>query len=300
MVGSALVPALVKEGHTVCRLVRPQSPSQDAEGEGFAVTWDPATGELGGAAVGPDAVVHLAGASVADGRWTAKRKELLRSSRIEVTRSLVKALERMNVKPSVLISASAIGYYGNRGDELLTEESGPGQDFLAELAQDWEAEAKKAELFKTRVVFARFGIILAKNGGALPKMAMPFRFGFGGKLGDGSQWMSWIALEDVIGILQLCLSNAFITGAVKFAPVRGAVNVVSPQPVTNAEFTKELSNALHRPALLSVPKFALKLAMGEMADAVLASQRVIPARLEQLGYRFRFPDLGDALQNCLR
>ena len=296
LVGKALVAALVKDGHSVCRLVRPGTTVKDEAG-GFNVAWNPETGELGGAAVGPDAVVNLSGASIGDGRWTADRKKLLRSSRVDTTRALVTALGQMNVKPAVLISASAIGYYGSRSDELLTEESVAGGDFLAETVKEWEAEARKAEAFKTRVVLARFGIILAKHGGALAKMAAPFRFGLGGKLGSGKQWMSWIALEDVVGILQMCLANTPISGAVKFSPVTGAINVVAPQPVTNAEFTQELARAMHRPALFPAPKFALRLALGrELADALLlGSQRVLPTRLESLGYSFRYADLRSAL-----
>jgi uncharacterized protein (TIGR01777 family) len=290
-VGRTLVSALAKEGNSVCRLVRPGTNAIDEAG-GFNVAWNPETGELGGAAVGPDAVVNLAGASIADGRWTEKRKAVLRSSRVDMTRKLIEAIGRMNAKPSVFISASAIGFYGNRGDEVLTEESAGGSDFLAELAEAWEAEALKAEAWRTRVVLARFGIILAKQGGALPKMAMPFRLGVGGRLGDGKQWMSWIALEDVVEILKMAITNATIFGA---------VNVVSPQPVTNAEFTRELASALHRPAIFPAPAFALRLALGqEMADALLtSSQRVAPKKLLAVNYEFQFPTLDPALKHIL-
>jgi len=198
----------------------------------------------------------------------------------------------MNVKPAVFISASAIGYYGNRGDEVLSEESAAGEGFLAELAKAWEVEALKAEAWRTRVVLARFGIILAKQGGALAKMMTPFRMGLGGRLGSGKQWMSWIALEDVVGILKMALSNAAMFGA---------VNVVAPAPVTNAEFTKELAKALHRPAIFPVPPFGLRLALGrEMAEALLTgSQRVVPKRLVALKYEFQFPALGPALGRIL-
>ena len=300
LVGKALVAALVKEGHSVCRLVRPETRVNDDAG-GFNVAWNPATGELGGAAVGPDAVVNLAGASIADGRWTEKRKIELRASRADVTRALIEALGRMNAKPTVLISASAIGYYGNRGDEVLREESAAGEDFLAGIAKDWEKEARKAEDWRTRVVLARFGIILAREGGALAKMATPFKFGLGGRMGSGKQWMSWIALEDVVGILKMCLERTPIQGAVNFAPVSGAVNVVSPEPVTNAEFTSEVAKALHRPAIFSAPPFALRMAMGrEMADALLlASQRVVPKKLLGAGYSFQWPALRPALARIL-
>jgi len=300
LVGKALVAALAKDGHSVCRLVRPGTNANDDAG-GFNVAWNPATGELGGAAVGADAVVNLAGASIADGRWTEKRKTELRSSRIAVTRTLIEALGKMNAKPSVLISASAIGYYGNRGDEMLDEGSAASEDFLAEIAKEWEAEALKAEAWRTRVVLARFGIILAREGGALPKIVTPFKLGLGGRLGSGKQWMSWIALEDVVGVLKLCLEQTPIQGAVNFAPISGALNVVSMQPVTNAEFTKELARALHRPAILPAPPFALRLALGrEMADALLlASQRVVPKKLVAANYSFQFPALGPALARIL-
>jgi uncharacterized protein len=292
LVGSALVPALVKAGHTVCRLVRPGTITKDSANDGFQVAWNPTTGELGGAAVGADAVVNLAGASIANGRWSATRKAELHSSRIDTTRALVTALARMNARPRVLVSASATGVYGDRGDELLTEESQSGNDFLSNMAKDWEAEALKAEAIGIRVVLARFGIILARNGGALPAMLLPFRFFVGGKIGSGQQWMSWISLEDVIEILRLALESG---------PVRGPVNVISPQPVRNAEFTKTLATTMHRPAFFPAPAFALRLALGEMADALLlSSQRVLPQKLQQLGYSFAHPDLNSALAAILR
>jgi uncharacterized protein len=292
LVGSALVPALVRAGHTVCRLVRPGSVAKNEAYDGFQVSWNPATGELGGAAVGADAVVNLAGASIADGRWSAARKAELRSSRVDTTRALITALAKMNARPGVLVSASATGFYGNRGDEPLTEESQPGDDFLAILAKDWEAEARKAEAIGIRVVHARFGVILARGGGALPRMMLPFRFFAGGKIGSGQQWISWITLEDVIEILLLALEKG---------EVRGPINVISPQPAQNAEFTKTLASAMRRPALFPAPAFALRLALGEMADALLlSSQRVLPKKLESLGYRFLHADLKSALDAVLR
>jgi uncharacterized protein (TIGR01777 family) len=291
LVGRALVTALAKGGHSVCRLVRPETYANDDAG-GFNVAWNPATGELGGAAVGPDAVVNLAGASIGDGRWTSNRKQELRVSRVETTRALIEAVGRMNAKPSVFISASAIGYYGNRGAEELSEESSLGTGFLADIAKAWEAEALKAEAWRTRVVLARFGIVLAKHGGALGKMLTPFRLGLGGKLGGGKQWMSWIALEDVIAILQMAIANAALFGP---------VNVVAPQPVTNEEFTKTLASALHRQAIFPAPPFALRLALGrEMADALLlSSQRVLPKKLQAAKYEFKHPTLDGALRNIL-
>ena len=292
VVGAALGNELKRAGHTVCRLVRPGTNVAALRGsDGFDVKWDPATGELGAAAAGADAVVNLGGASIADERWTPERKEVLRSSRVDTTRALVTALSKMAARPRVLVSASAIGYYGNRGDELLREDSAPGNDFLSVIAKEWEAEASKAEALGIRVVLARIGIVLAKNGGALPQMARPFRLGVGGKIGSGQQWMSWITLRDVVAILRFCVED----GA-----VGGAVNLVSPQPVRNAEFTSALAKALHRPALFPAPSFALRLALGEMADALLlSSQRVVPAQLEKLGYRFIDPELNAALTAIL-
>jgi uncharacterized protein (TIGR01777 family) len=292
LVGNALVSALRREGHIVCRLVRPETKVETHTiPEGFDVKWNPVTGELGGAAVGADAVVNLAGASIAEGRWTTERKKLLRTSRVESTAMLVKALARMAARARVLISASAIGYYGNRGDEILNDESGPGSDFLSGIAKEWEAEARKAEALGIRVVLARFGVILAREGGALPQMARPFRFGVGGRIGSGRQWTSWITLEDVVGSLRFLLEN----GA-----ARGPVNVVSAKPVRNAEFTAALAKALHRPALFPAPAFALRLALGEMADALLlSSQRVVPEQLQRVGYRFLHEDLSTALASTL-
>ena len=291
LVGTALVKELARDGHTVCRLIRPLSTVVGGAREGFDVAWNPSTGELGGAGVGADAVVNLAGASIAGGRWTKARKELLRTSRIDTTRALVGALAKMSARPRVLVSASAIGIYRDRGDELLTEDSKPGSDFLAGLARDWEAEALKAEVLGIRVVLARFGIILAQHGGALAKMLLPFKLGVGGSLGSGKQWMSWITLEDAAAIIRFAMHN----GA-----VRGAMNVVAPQPVQNDEFTKVLAKALRRPGLFPAPAFALRLALGEMADALLLpSQRVSTEKLVELGYRFRFSALPSALRAVL-
>jgi hypothetical protein len=287
-VGTALVAALAREGHTVCRLVRSDTKSTRGTVGTFDVPWDPETGTLGGAAVGAEAVVNLGGASIVGGRWTNARKRLLRTSRVDATRSLVTALGKMNAKPAVLVSASAVGFYGNRGDETLTEESAPGNSFLADLAKDWEAEALRAEEFGTRVVLARFGIILATEGGALPEMMQPFKFGVGGRIGDGKQWMSWVTLEEVVAILRLALIKS---------DLRGPMNIVAPEPARNAEFVKELAQAMHRPAIFPAPAFALRLAMGEMADALLlSSQRVVPQKLTAAGYSFASRNLRDALE----
>jgi uncharacterized protein (TIGR01777 family) len=294
LVGNALASDLQRAGHTICRLLRPDTEKRGSthSSRGFDVNWDPATGELGGAAVGADAVVNLAGAPITEGRWTPERKNLLRTSRVDSTRALVNALARMNARPRVLLSASAVGIYGNRGDELLTEDSARGSDFLSRLAADWEVEAVKAEALGIRVVLTRFGIILAKHGGALSPMIRPFQFGIGGKIGSGRQWMSWISLDDVVNLMRLALENG---------GVRGPVNIVSPEPVRNAEFTKALAGVMHRPAFLSAPAFALRLALGEMADElVLSSQRCLPKKAQDLGYRFQHPEVASALQHVLK
>jgi hypothetical protein len=291
LVGTALVAALARDGHMVCRLVRPGTKTEGGSSGAFDVAWNPETGELGGAAVGAEAVVNLGGASIVDGRWNETRKRLIRASRVDNTQALVTALGKMNAKPDVLVSASAIGFYGSRGDEILSEASAPGDDFLVDTCKAWEEAALRAEGFRTRVVLARFGVVLAKHGGALPKMMVPFKFGVGGRLGSGKQWMSWIALEDVVSILRLALTTR---------DWRGPINVVAPEPVTNAEFTRELASTLHRPALFPTPALALRLAMGEMADALLlGSQRVMPERLKQAGFRFKHPSLRRALHDII-
>jgi uncharacterized protein len=292
LVGTALVGALAGDGHTVCRLVRPETKTEGGTHGAFDVAWNPETGELRGAAVGAEGVVNLAGASIADGRWTAARKRLLRTSRVDTTRALVAFLGKMNTKPSVFVSASAIGFYGNRGDEVLTESSVPGSDFLSDLARHWEAEALRAEAFRTRVVLLRFGIILAKQGGALPKMMLPFRWGVGGRIGSGQQWMPWVALDDVVEIIKFVLS----------APdVSGPINVVAPEPVRNVEFTRTLAEVLDRPALFPTPAIALRIALGhEMTEALLlSSHRVVPAALARAGYQFLHAQLGPALKGIL-
>ena len=236
---------------------------------------------------GSDAVVHLAGEPVSQ-RWTKAARKKIRSSRVEGTRRLVDAM-RPN-PPSVLVSASAVGYYGSRGDEVLTETSHPADDFLGEVCQEWEHEARKAQEFGARVVCLRNGVVLGK-GGALEKMLPPFKLGLGGKIGDGKQWMAWIHVADVIGLIEFALSSPQVTGA---------VNATAPNPVTNAEFTRELAAALHRPAIFPVPKFALHLLFGDMAQIVYASQRVIPEAALEAGYEFRFPTLNGALLDLLR
>jgi uncharacterized protein (TIGR01777 family) len=233
------------------------------------------------------AVVHLAGEPVAQ-RWTRSARNRILKSRVEGTKSLVKALSEH--PPPVLISASAIGYYGARGDEILTETSKPGADFLAQVAIAWEREARSAAQLGVRAVPLRFGMVLGRGGGALKKMLLPFRLGLGGRLGSGDQWMSWIHLDDLI---------ALIGFAIESAQCKGAMNAVAPHPVTNAEFTHDLARALHRPAVFPVPDFVLKLLYGEMSQVILGSQRVKPEAALQAGFEFRFPELGRALRQIV-
>jgi uncharacterized protein (TIGR01777 family) len=256
------------------------------------VRWDPATGNVDVAAMeGADTVVCLGGASIAGGRWTEERKKVLRSSRVDATRVLVDALARMQRRPRVFIGASAIGYYGDRGDEILTESSAAGKDFLALLARDWETEAMRAESSGIRTVVARFGVSLSTKGGALPRMLTPFKLGAGGRLGSGKQWMSWIALDDVVGIVRAAIANEAI---------KGPVNVVAPNPVQNEEFTRVLAKVLHRPAIFPAPAFVLRAALGEMADALLlSSQRVQAGRMMAAGYAYKMPELETALRKIL-
>jgi uncharacterized protein len=292
LVGTALVASLKRDGHYVCRLLRKKSEDEQETKQGCDVEWDPKSGTFGSAADNADAVVNLAGAPIADGRWTEDRREVLRNSRVDTTRGLLAAVDKMSPRPKVLVSASATGYYGNRGDEILTEASGPREGFLSRLAEEWEAEALKARPLGMRVVLARFGIILAGEGGALPPMMIPFKIGAGGKLGSGTQWMSWITLEDVVRILRFVMESQAISGA---------VNVVAPQPVTNLQFTEILARALHRPKFFGAPKFVLQTLLGEMADEMLlASQRVVPEALQKSGYQFVHPDLRTALAGILK
>jgi uncharacterized protein (TIGR01777 family) len=287
LVGQAFAAALRREGHAVARLVRPGGSA--AAGD---VRWDPMAASVDLAAMeGADAVVHLSGSNIAEGRWTPGRKAVLRSSRIATTRVLVDALAHLRRKPRVFLCASATGYYGNCGDEILTESSGPGTDFLSLLVRDWEAEAVRAESGGIRAVLLRFGLILSARGGALPRMLMPFRFGVGGRFGSGRQWISWITLEDTVEVMRSAIANE------KFA---GPLNVVAPNPVRNAEFTRIVAKTLHRPAIFPVPAFALRAVLGEMADALLlASQRVRPERLLSMGHRFQFEDFSAALRAVL-
>ncbi len=285
LVGTALLASLGQQGHNVSRLVH------GSAGGAGAISWDPARPIDPGLVSGFDAVVHLAGESIV-GRWTEEKKRRIQESRVHGTRHLAEALANAPQRPRVLVSASAIGYYGDRGDELLSEKSASGNDFLSAVCRDWEANTQPAAQAGIRTVQLRFGLILSAEGGALRKMLLPFRLGLGGIVGNGRQWWSWIHIADVVGA---------ILHAIHTESVQGPVNVVAPNPVRNAEFTKILAQVMHRPAVFPVPAFAARLAFGQMADELLlASQRVKPSKLVVNGYQFRYTDLRAALQDILR
>ncbi len=287
LVGSALVPFLTTGGHRVTRLVRSQPRPSVAE-----MQWDPAAGIQDLTSLeGMDAVVHLAGENIASGRWTVARKARIRDSRVTGTRTLCEALARLSQPPKVLVSASAIGYYGDRGAEALWENSAFGTGFLPEVCRVWEEATQPAVQTGIRVVLLRIGIVLSPTGGALAKLLLPFKLGLGGILGSGKQYMSWIALDDVVG----AVNHALVTDT-----LRGPVNAVAPFPVTNGEFTRTLGRVLGRPTVFPVPAFAARLAFGEMADELLlASTRVEPKRLLATQYTFRCPELDGALRHVL-
>ena len=286
LVGKALITALAPDGHEIVRLVR-DKPSGAAE-----VEWHPNEGRLAASALeGIDAVVHLAGESIASGRWTNEKKRAILDSRVKGTALLSNAIAQVSRPPSVFVSASAIGYYGNRGDEVLTEKSAPGNDFLANVCVEWENATRPAIEKGIRTVHTRFGIILDANEGALGKMLTPFQMGVGGRVGSGKQWVSWISIEDVVNGLISVIGDKSVSGPVNF---------VAPNAVTNAEFTKVLGHVLSKPTLFPVPAFGVRMAFGEMADALLlSSQRVKPVVLEERGFRFKWPMLEPALRHLL-
>jgi len=286
LVGTALVPSLEAAGHQVVRLVR--TSTGNAPGE---AVWDPAAGALDPAVIdGTDAVINLNGRSIAEGRWNSAVKEELRSSRLDSTRTLVHAMSSSENPPRLLINASAVGYYGNRGDEELDEDSAIGGGFLAELSDDWEKAALAARSERARVVLLRLGVVVAREG-ALGKMLTPFKLGLGGPIGSGRQFWPWIGIEDVCGIIQFILGHK---------EIEGPVNAVSPQEIRCSEFARTLGKVLSRPTFMPLPAFAARLALGEMADSLLlASQRVRPKVLEDCGYAFRNPTLEKAIRSAL-
>lgn len=288
MIGSAVAAALRSRGAGIARLSRPGA-AHDPSNE--LIPWNPAEPIHADAVSGFDAVIHLAGESVF-GRWSSEKKARIRNSRIPATTNLARSLALAKVKPRVFLCASAIGYYGNRSDEVLTEESAPGTGFAADLARDWEAATKPAADAGIRTVRMRIGIVLARHAGALAQMLPPFRAGIGGRVGSGKQWMSWIDLDDLAGAVQHILQTDSLAGP---------VNLVGPGPVANIQFTKTLASVLHRPALFPVPAFVMRLAFGEMADELLlASDRVEPRRLLDSGYTFQFPTLKSSLEHILK
>ncbi|MGH9843548.1 MAG: TIGR01777 family oxidoreductase [Blastocatellia bacterium] len=291
LIGKPLCRRLAAEGHEIVTLSR-QPQRVRVEPGAKAFRWEPEEGAPGPEVwEGVEAVIHLAGEPVAAGRWTAERKRRIRESRVTGTRNLVGGIEKLSSRPKVFVSSSAVGFYGNRGDQVLTEASGPGEGFLVDVCRDWESEAARARDLGLRVPLVRTGVVLSAEGGAMEKILPPFKLGLGGRLGGGRQWFPWIHLDDIAGII----CHALLTPA-----VAGPINGAAPGIVTNETFTKVLAAALHRPVFLPVPEFALRIAMGEMAEVVLASQRVTPKVAEETGYRFRYPQLPEALAAILK
>jgi uncharacterized protein len=288
LVGSALTPSLRDAGYDVFRLVRGRAARTPDE-----IAWDPAAGEIDQSRLdGAGAVINLAGENLGTGRWTAARQERILRSRVDATRTLVGGMAKLARKPEVFLSASAVGYYGDRGDELLTEASGIGHGFLPEVCLAWETHADGATRLGVRTAMLRFGMILAREGGALPKMLPLFRLGLGGRLGSGRQWMSWVGSEDVVGVVGYALRDSRCAGP---------LNVVAPAPVINAEFARALAYELKRPALLPVPAIMLRLVLGRpMAEgALLSSSRAVPQRLLELGYSFQHSTIASAFHAVL-
>ncbi|MCU1268885.1 MAG: hypothetical protein JWN74_179 [Acidobacteriaceae bacterium] len=284
LIGSALVPALESHGHKVTRLARGPTGNQNEK------QWDPMHEVSPELVSGFDVVIHLSGESVA-GRWTAEKKRRIRESRIVSTSNLSRALAKTERPPRTFLCASAIGYYGNRGDEILTEDSPPGEGFLPEVCREWEATSEPDVRAGIRTVNLRFGIVLSQHGGALMQMLLPFRLGLGGKIGSGRQWYSWSHINDVVSAVMHILQEESL---------RGPINMTAPNPVINAEFTRALASVLKRPAFFAVPAFAAKLAFGEFAEeGLLASVRVLPKKLLESGFEFRYPELGAALVHLL-
>jgi hypothetical protein len=284
LIGSALVPALEAGGHDVVRLVRHRAASARE------LEWDPAAGELDASVLaGIDGAVHLSGATIGR-RWTKARKAEIRESRVKSTTLLAETLADVEPRPSVLVCTGGIGIYGDRGDEILTEESELGSGFLSEVGRAWESACEPARSAGLRVVNLRGGIVLSRKGGALPRLLTPFRLGLGGRVGSGRQWWSWIAIDDLVRAIRFALEGA----------LAGPLNAVSPSPVTNVQFSKALGKALGRPAVLPFPGIAAKAIFGEMAEeALLTGQRALPARLLDAGFAFDYPELGPALERAL-
>src|SRR5438874_3256963 len=286
LIGTALQKSFVDKGYEM--LLASRSEPEDEHD----IQWDVETGFTEPEKLeGIDAVVHLAGESVGGLRWTEEKKKAIRDSRVLGTRNVVDALSKLRDRPKVLVAASAIGFYGERGDEELTESSAAGDTFLAEVSKAWEAESRRAEDAGIRTVLLRTGIVLSKNGGALASMMLPFKLGLGGVVGSGNQWMSWIALDDHVAVIEYAIENESL---------RGAVNSTSPNPVTNKDFTKTMGEVLSRPTFLPLPEFAVSMIFGEMGDELLlTSTRVAPKRLEDAGFEFKYPDLKSAIEHAV-
>ena len=288
LIGGRLTADLRAAGHQVVALVRRDATSSDSE-----IRWDPARGELDAAAIeGFDAVVHLAGENIADGRWSTERKRAILESRVQGTSLLSRTLAGLQRKPDVLIGASGSGYYGNRGDEIVDESASAGTGFLADVCREWEAATQPARDAGIRVVNLRMGMVLSAAGGGLPRMLGPFKAGLGGVTGSGNQYVAWISLDDLVGIIMLAIADDSLVGP---------VNAVSPEPVTNRQFVTTLAKLLHRPAAVTLPAMAVKLMFGEMGQALLLEGvRARPAKLLERGFAFRFPDIESALKNELK
>lgn len=298
LVGSALIRTLSKDSSSSASAAGPNSGSWSVRGisrkpRSGEFLWDAASNQIDAAAFeGADAVVHLAGENIAGGRWNAALKQRIQDSRVLGTRAVCAAIGKATRRPSVLVAASAIGFYGDRHDEELDENSAAGSGFLADVCQAWEEEARAVTQFGVRVAHLRIGVVLSRHGGALQRMLLPFRLGLGGRVGSGRQYWSWVELSDLVGMIVHAIDTPSLTGA---------VNAVAPQPVTNAEFTRDLGSVLHRPTLFPMPAFAARLVLGEMADALLlSSTRVLPRKLAESGFRHRFPDLPSALRQALQ
>jgi uncharacterized protein len=285
LVGSALIPELESDGHEIVRLVRDTPKAGEIE-------WHPNQDEIDPATIDRfDAIINLAGESIAEGRWTEEKKKRIRDSRVNGTHLLSEAIAKLATKPRVFLCASATGIYGDRGDEILDEQSESGGGFLAGVCREWERACETAVNAGVRVANLRFGPILARAGGMLDKMLTPFKMGLGGKVGSGKQYISWVAIDDVVAAIRLALNDGSI---------RGPLNIVSPKPVTNEQFTRALGETLSRPTVMAMPAFAARLAFGEMADEMLlVSQRVMPKKLTAAGFRFQYPELAQALQRYI-
>ncbi|MFB3122405.1 MAG: TIGR01777 family oxidoreductase [Candidatus Binatia bacterium] len=288
-IGSALCARLIDLGHSLTILARTRSPGPILSNKDWII-WQPGSpGPWEEAIDGVDGVINLAGEPIAR-RWTQSQKERIRKSRVDTTRDLVTAIEKAKARPKFLLNSSAVGYYGPRGDEPVTEDAEPGSDFLSRVCIEWEEEAKKAEAFGVRVIRLRTGVVMGRGGGALAKMVPPFKLFIGGPLGTGKQWMSWIQMEDEIGLMVHLMERP---------EVMGAINATAPGSVTMKEFCQTLGKVLRRPSWAPVPAFVLRVLMGEMSDMVLTGQRVLPVKAQESGYVFKYPNLSEALQACL-